>query len=370
MKKATPKIAIVYDALCCKSGGERVLLDIFASFPSATVYTLMYNAQAVYPEIHKLPIKTSWFNYIARNEKWYKRLFFPLGIIAMRMLDLRDYSVVIMVSTHCSKYVRTSESALTICYCFTPFRLAWNPDSYRIYSESKGLKRYCLNFVISILRAIDLNRSQNIKTFIAMTQECALRIRACYNRLEPISIIPPAVDLEKYKNPAPPQDYYLVVSRLESYKKVDLAINACKALGRKLIIVGRGSQLSYFKSLADDNINFKSGLSDDEVATLYRNCKALIFPQHEDYGLTALEANASGRPVIAFDAGGIRETMMLESKGGLEPTAILFKEQTVESLVDAIKLFEIKEFDPTMMRKNAERFSRERFQEKIVAQVQ
>jgi len=363
------KIAIVYDALCCRSGGERVLLDFAAAFPNATIYTLMYDRRSVYPEITEKNIKTTWFSLIAKNEKWYKLLFYPLGVLAMEGLDLTGYDIVIMVTTHCSKYVKVSPRSIVACYCFTPFRLAWQPSSYKFYKNSTGIMRLFLNAVISRLRKIDRNHSVKVNQFFAMTNECAGRIREHYNISKNIPVIQPAIDCSKYVVNESEKQYYLVVSRLEAYKRVDLAIEACNTLGRRLIVVGKGSQKQELEKIAQSNIEFRAGLSDSEVADLYANCRALIFPQHEDYGLTALEANASGRPVIAFDAGGIRETMVVNGHDFSKLTAVLFREQTVESLIDSIKKYEAMTFDSSMIRLNAERFDRGVFQEKIKAEV-
>lgn len=368
-KNRRMKIAIVYDALCCRSGGERVLLDVSAAFPNAPIYTLMYDRRSVYPEIRDKEIRTTWFNLFARNEKWYKLLFYPLGILAMESLDLTGYDIVIMVTTHCSKYVKVAPNAIVVCYCFTPFRLAWRPSSYRFYKNSSSLMRLVFDWLIKRLRKIDYHHSTRVNQFLAMTNECAERIRESYKISKDIPVIQPAIDCRKYSVRESEKYYYLVVSRLEAYKRVDLAIEACNKLGRRLIVVGRGSQKQELERLAQSNIEFREGLSDSEVADLYTNCKALIFPQHEDYGLTALEANASGRPVIAFDAGGIRETMVFRGDDCLKFTAVLFKEQTVENLVASIKKFEAQKFDSKMIRLNAERFDRSVFQEKIKIEV-
>lgn len=367
------KIALIHDHLTCKAGGEQVALTFHKAFPHAPIYTLSYNPNDTFPEFKNCDIRTSWFQHITSNENRLKKLFFPLGVMAMRSLYLDEYDIVLISGTHCGKYVRFSKKTIVIGYCFTPFRLAWNPASYAEFSNTKGIKKLLLQGVVSALKKIDYKYAQRVDFFLAMTAETKERIEQSYSPRNEIEIInPPVNNLDKFNVNQEPKNYYLLVSRLEYYKKVDLAILAFNKLKGQLVIVGRGSKEQELKDLADPNqVVFKKDLSTKELTELYSNCKAFIFPQHEDYGLTALEANAAGRPVIAFGKGGVLDTQIpITSKSSYKNcTAVFFKNQTVEDLTLAVnqfeKLNEEEAFDPNFIRKHAETFSEQRFIEKI-----
>ncbi|WP_420316801.1 glycosyltransferase [Ekhidna sp.] len=285
----------------------------------------------------------------------------------MKSLSVKGFDLVIISTTYCGKYVKIDPQSRVVAYCYTPFRLAWNPNSYPIYTNSKGILRYIFNTVISILRKIDQQESQKINHFIAMTRETQQRLIESYKPESYIPIINPSVELDNYELSKNIGDYYLIVSRLEPYKKVDLAIKAFNNSKRKLVVVGRGSMKGYLKSIANDNIVFHEMLSNSELAQLYKNCKGFVFPQYEDYGLTPIEANAAGRPVIAFGKGGVLDTMIPYHKNQNKATAYFFYEQSVESLNEAITNFERLTFAPDVLRKNAERFSQERFKNELEA---
>lgn len=364
------KIAIVHDHLTCKAGGEQVALTFHKAFPNAPIYTLAYNAEATFPEFQNCDIRTSWFQNITNNEIRLKKLFFPLGILAMRSLYLGDYDVILTSGTHCSKYIRVSKKTIVISYCYTPFRLAWNPNSYAEYAKTSGIKRFIYNIVVQIMKHYDKTYAHRTNFFIAMTQETKERIANAYQPKNEITIInPPVNNLSEYYLSNSPKDYYLVVSRLEFYKKVDLAISVFNDLNKKLIIVGKGSKEQELKAIANpNNIIFKKNITTDELVNLYCGCKAFIFPQHEDYGLTALEANAAGRPVIAFGAGGVLDTQIPLKDNATIATAVFFNSQTPESLKEALKTFESVEsdFSPSFIRQHAESFNESEFIKKIV----
>ncbi len=359
------KIAILHDAIFTRAGGERVLLNIHKLFPNATIYTTMYDPDRTYPEFKKAKIKTTWLNKFAYNEKLFKTLFFPFGILAARSINLKGYDVVFATTTHCAKYVRIDKNTLVINYCFTPFRLAWNPNSYKLYKNSVGIKRVILNFVIYLLKKIDFKYSQRADHYIAMTNETAERIKHCYKFDKKIDIIKPSIDTVKFNLSKEKSDYYLVVSRLEEYKKVDLVINTFNILGKKLKIVGNGVEKSNLKKIANSNIEFMDNIDDKELYTLYAKAKALIFPQHEDYGLTPIEAYASGTPVIAYNHGGVLDTGIPYSNNEDKCTMILFESQTKESLIKAINNFENIRFNTKFIINHSENFDDKIFRKKI-----
>jgi glycosyltransferase involved in cell wall biosynthesis len=359
------KVAVVHDDLMRRGGAEQVVLSMMKAFPEADLYTLCYQPELTYPEFKNYRIKTSVFQYIAKTERRMKWLFFPFGIISMKLLSLKGYDAVIISNTFCGKYIRVDKSAKVFIYTYTPFRLAWNPGSYKEYNESTGLKRLLFDTVIRCLRIIDKREAQKGDFHLGMTYETAERIKKAYG-ISNVSIVPPPVKCRNfYVNAQSEKNYYLLVSRLEFYKKVDLAIEAFNKLGIPLIIVGNGSKKKELQAMAKANIQFKSGLNSSELADLYANCKAFVFPQHEDYGLTPLESNASGRPVIAYAEGGVLETMVpyTENKNY---TSVFFQEQTVESLIKAVNWLETLQIDSDFIRSHALKFDEPVFISKLL----
>lgn len=349
------RIAIVHDDLMRRGGAEQVVLSMLKAFPAADLYTLCYRPDLTYPEFKNYHIKTSLFNRFAKNEKTMKKWFFPIGLLCMKMLQVNNYDVVIISNTYCGKYVSVSKSSKIFIYTYTPFRLAWDPTSYQEYNNSTGLKRIFFDTVVRILKVIDTHEAKKGTFFLSMTKETVERVKqAKYSNR--VDIIHPPVKCDNFYVSNTSSDYYLIVSRLEFYKNVDLAIRSFNLLGAKLIIVGNGSKKKELMAIANNNIEFKSGLSKGELASLYANCKAFIFPQHEDYGITPLEANAAGRPVIAYGAGGVLETMIPYNGSSNKFTAIFFKEQTESCVVEAVKLFDTLETDQNFIWAHARKY--------------
>ena len=360
------KVAIIHDSLMVRGGAEQVTRCFHEAFPDAPIYTLCYNRKLTYPYFEKCEVKQTWMRFIAPTYRILQILFYPFGIWAMKTIRIGDeFDVVLLSSTHCAKYVHIPSKTLVINYTYTPFRLAWNPESYTEYNNTKGIFRIFFNFFIKRLRKIDLKSSKRTNFFLAMTQETSERIREAYQPLNVITIISPAVNTNNFQVSATKKGYYLIVSRLEYYKKVDLAIEAFNKNGKRLIIVGNGSKEKELKEMANGNVLFMKGLSNKELGKLYSEAKAFVFPQHEDYGITPLEANASGIPVIAFGKGGVLTTMIPYKTDCEKCTAIFFEEQTANSLISCIEKFESIKFDPKFLRYHAEKFSETKFVEKI-----
>lgn len=354
------KIAIVHDDLMRRGGAEQVALSMLKAFPDADFFTLCYNPDSTYPEYKNYKITTSWFQTIAKNADVMKKLFFPFGIWAMKALKLKGYDAVLISTTFCAKYVTIDPGTTIINYTYTPFRLAWNPTSYDQYNKSTGLKRKIFDLVLKSLRHSDKKFAKKAHFFIGMTKETVQRIKDAYQVYD-VDIIRPDVKCKNFHLSDNEKKYYLLVSRLEPYKKVDLCIEVFNKLGLDIIIVGTGTKEKELKAMANDNIVFKSGLSSNELAELYANCKAFIFPQHEDYGITPLEANASGRPVIAYGKGGVLETMIPYTNNASKATAVFFNEQTADALSNAISEYENLSFDPLFIRTHAEKFDEKVF---------
>ena len=351
-----------------RGGAEKVALTLVKTFPEADFYTLCYKPELTYEEFAKHTVHTSWFQRVAFNEKSMKALFYPLGIWAMKSLDLYGYDLVVISTTFCSKYIKLNPKAVLITYCHTPFRLAWYPETYQSLTKNPLLKFLMFRIVCPRLRAIDKKYALRTNHFIANSAVTIKRIRECYTTKTPITLLHPPVDVESYTPNDAPKSYYLVVSRFQPYKKVDLVIDAFNGLNdKKLIIVGTGILEKELKSKAGKNITFTGSVNSDQLQALYANCKALIFPQMEDFGLTPLEANASGRPVIAFGQGGVVETMVPYKTDSSAFTALFFEEQTTNSLNEAIEKFESIEHivDSRFIRNNAEQFGEKSFMSKM-----
>ena len=361
------KIALVQDGLMCRAGAEQVALCFHKAFPNAPIYTQCYRPDLTFSEFQDCDIRTSWLQYVAKTDDMMKNLFFPLGIWAMQSHNLTAFDVVLISSTHCGKYIKLNSSALVINYCHTPFRLAWEPDSYAQYSRSSGLKRLIFDRVIDVMRSIDFKAAQRPDYYLANTEETMQRANNFYQLDKYIEVIHPPVNTKNFYVSERIKDYFLVVSRLEHYKRVDLVVEAFNQLGYPLIVVGKGVQSEEIKSKAQSNITFMSGLSTQELADVYAGCRAFIFPQHEDYGITPLEANSAGRPVIAYGTGGVLATQIPVFDDPAHATALFFKSQTVSDLVEAVKQFELIEyrFDSGFIRRHAELFDELIFINKI-----
>ncbi|MCX2486236.1 glycosyltransferase [Pedobacter sp. MR2016-24] len=364
------KVAIVHDELVRRGGAEQVVLDMHKAYPEADIFTLCYNKDKTYEEFKNARVFTSWFQYLGKSERLIKMLYFPFAILAMRMFNLKGYDVVLISTTHCGKFVRTDKNASVITYCHTPFRLAWRPFSYSIVNSSNFIIRNIFLFASRVLRKFDSMAAKCTDFYLTNSKEVKARIEDSYNPDQPVKIINPAAKLDNFYISDEVKDYHLVVSRLEDYKMVDLVVKSFNEMpDKKLIIVGTGSKEAELKELAGDNITFLKAQSAAQLADLYANCKALVFPQHEDYGITPLEAAASGRPVIAFGVGGVKETMVPYTNDSTKCTSVFFEEQTVESLIAAIHKAEQLEFNPKFIRNHANLFSAPNFIAKLSAFV-
>lgn len=359
------KIAIVHDVLINKGGAERIALLFHKIFPNAPIYTAAYFPDKTYPEFRNADIRLTMKPWKLFNEKIVK-LAFPFLFLSMKNCTLKDYDIILSSSTFCAKHI-SYENALHFCYCHTPFRLAWYPDTYLNQTN-----RYYFPFIKAIsfiLRKIDLSANKNIDLFITNCEGVKKKIMDIYNRAS--EVLNPPINISQYYISEDSGKYYLLVSRLEPYKKADIVVRAFNSLSKKLIVVGEGSRKAYLKNIAKSNITFYENLSDAELAELYSKCRALIFPQREDYGITPLECIASGRPVIAYSEGGITETMVSfqETNDAAVSTAYFFDQQSAESIIEAVSNFEELSFSPAFIREYAKRFDEESFKAGLLTLV-
>jgi glycosyltransferase involved in cell wall biosynthesis len=362
------KVALVHDWLTGMRGGERCLEVFCEIFPEADLFTLLHVPGSVSPLIESRRIRTSFIQRLPGAAERY-RLLLPLFPFAVERFDLSGYDLVLS-SSHCvAKGVRVPKKALHLCYCFTPMRYVW--DLYDDYFGARaGLAvRLLMPPVASALRHWDRITASRAHHFAAISHCVAERVARCYGRAA--EVIYPPVDVQRFRLSEEPGEFYLIVSALTPYKRVDLAVAAMNRLGFRLVVVGSGPEERRLKALAGRTVEFLGWRSDQEVAELYSRCRALLFPGMEDFGIVPLEAMASGRPVIAFGRGGALETIVPWEPGNDAATGCLFSEQTVDALAGAIRRFEANahHFNPKALRAHAEAFDRPLFKERIAAWV-
>ncbi|NME82452.1 glycosyltransferase [Clostridium sp. SM-530-WT-3G] len=352
------KIALVHDWLPFMGGAERVLSNFIELFPGAPVYTTICNREKIDSPIKEAKIITSHLQKNKKEIKNHRRLF-PFMMTAIESFNLNEYDVVLSDSSCIAKGVITPPSTLHICYCHSPMRYAW--EFSHEYAEKMagkgGIKAKLLRHFLSFVRLWDNVSADRVDYFIANSENVAKRIRKHYKR-EAI-VIHPAVRCNLFELSDIDEDYYLMVGRLQEYKRVDIAVQAFNKLGLPLIIIGDGPDRVRLESMAKSNVKFLGRKSDQEIKDYYSKCKAFIFPGEEDFGITPLEAMASGRPVIAYKKGGALETVVENMTG------VFFEKQSSDDLIDAVNRFYKMEFDKKVIRTHAEKFDESVFKEKI-----
>jgi len=356
------RVAIVHYFLISLRGGERVLEAICEVFPQADVFVLVYDPALQSQMLPGHKIRASFVQKLPFARRLY-RSYLPLFPVAVEQFDLRGYDLVISNESGLAKGVLTNPETCHICYCHTPMRYGWS--LYHDYLMSAGpLKRLFIPYFMNYIRLWDQLSANRVDYFIACSHNTERRIQKFYRRTS--QVLYPPIDTAGFQISQAHDEYYLVVSELVSYKRVDLVVQAFNQLGRALLIVGDGPEFRRYKRLAKPNVQFLGRVSEHELAALYSKCRAMVFLTEEDIGMTALEANASGRPVIAYARGGALETV---ADG---ETGVLFPIQTAASLVEAVQRFEQMEgtFDPAKLRSHAECFDRSIFQKKFSALVQ
>jgi len=349
------RLALVHDWLNQIGGAEDVLETLVGMFPRAPIYTSMYWREGM-PETYRAwNIRTTWMNHLPGIYR-YHQPYLPLYPLAFARLDLSGYDLVLSNKSGFCHSVRAGE-AVHICYCLTPTRYVWDFDAYAAREALPPALRTVLRPLVALLRRWDYQAAQRVNHFVAISTGVQARIRRTYGR-DSVVIHPP-VDSARFR-PAPAHDdYYLIVSRLIPYRRIDLAVRAFNQLRLPLVIAGDGRDREALERLSGPTITFLGRVPDEDLPDLFARCRAYVLPGEEDFGIAPVQAQAAGRPVIAYGAGGALDTIIEEATG------VFFHEPTPEALVAVVRAFDPNAIDPHACRANAERFAVEVFKEKL-----
>ncbi len=351
------RVAIVTDWLVMMGGAERSLINMLQVFPDATIYATVCNRDALSEPLKSAKIVTSFLQK-KKAVKNHRKLF-PFMPTAIESFNLNDYDIVISWSACVAKGVITKPSTLHVCYCHSPMRYAWefaHEYAGKMAGKSRIVNKF-LKYFLTFIRVWDYSSSARVDYFATNSHNVAKRIYKHYRRKAEVIHSPVICDL--FQPVDETCDYYLFVSRLQEYKRADLVIKACNQLGRPLIVIGKGPEEKKLRKMAGPTVKMLGYVSDEELRMYYAKCKAFLFPGEEDYGMAPLEAMSSGRPVIAYGYGGALETVVEGETG------VFFKEQTVESLVSAMKRFEETEFSKEKIREHSLKFDESVFKSKM-----
>jgi glycosyltransferase involved in cell wall biosynthesis len=367
LRERLPRVAIVHEWLTIPGGSEQVVLELLDMFPSAELFTSIYDPAPWPDAITERTVHVSALNRLPGARRHYPKLL-PLMDRAFRSFDLSRFDLVLSSNHACAKNVRTPAGALHVCYCHTPMRYAWE-EGFLDGEEVGRLTRLALPLLLRRLRRQDLAGAAGPDMFVANSQHVAERIRRYYGRSAEVVHPPVAVEhfleLEREREGG---DFYLVFGRAVPYKRVDLAVAACARLGRRLKVAGDGRALAGIRAASSglagiERIEFLGRVDESERDGLLAQARALLFPGEEDFGIVPVEAQAAGVPVIAYGVGGATESV-LDGR-----TGVLFSERDAAGLAAAIERFEGLELDESQIRLNAERFGRERFREEMAAAI-
>lgn len=357
------RIAIVHEWFVSMRGGEKVVEQLCEMYPEADVFALLWDRGSISPAIERHRIATSFLQRFPLVRRYYRHLL-PLYPLAVEGFDLNGYDLVIS-SSHCAaKGVIPAPHAKHLCYCYTPMRYIWNMYFDYFGKSRNPLASLIYRSVAHRLRIWDVTSNDRVDEFVAISGHVANRIGRYYHRRS--TVIYPPVDTEFYHAvPERPlaEEYYLVVSALVPYKRVDLAVEACNRSGKRLVVIGEGPEKKRLERLAGGTVTFLGWESDERLRQWFSHCSALLFPGEEDFGIVPVEAQACGSPVIALARGGALETVIDRATG------VLFSDQTVEGMQAAIAAHESLSYDRAAIVANAQRFSRQAFRDRLSAKI-
>jgi glycosyltransferase involved in cell wall biosynthesis len=350
------KVAIIHDALTQYGGAERVLEQIRAIYPEAPVMTAIHDPERLPAAYREWSIQASWLDRVPLARSRH-RLMLPLYPQAIESFDLEGYDLVISSSYGFAHGVLTRPGTLHVNYCHSPARFLWDYHRYAERERFGGLVRAALSPHVTRLRQWDRLAADRPDAWISTSRLVRDRIRKFYGKDS--AIIPPSIDVSRFDVGNGAGGYYLMLMRLVGWKRPDVVIEACTRLNLPLVVAGDGRDSRHLRSIAGPTVRFVGRVDDAQMRPLYRDCKAFILPAEEDFGITPLEAMASGRPVIAYDAGGVRDTIL----EGV--TGTLFAQQTAEALMAVLAEFDDRAFDPQRIRRHAEGYDNAVFRRRI-----
>lgn len=353
-----PRVALVHDWLVSEGGGEQVLRCFHELYPDAPIYALVYDEEKAPKWLAECEVRTTYIQGWPGGRTHHK-LLLPFMPKAWEALDLTEYDLVLSSCSSCCKGVITRPDAVHVCYCHSPIRYVW--DLYYDYLEgASGIKHAVMPCMIHKMRIWDFQAAQRVDRFVANSDYVGRRIAKYYRRES--TTIHPGIRIPDGRVYEERGDYYFVLSRFVGYKRIDIAIEACNMLGRKLVVAGSGGEKeAKLRAMAGPTVEFAGRVSDEQLRDYYAHAKAFLFPGIEDFGLTPLEAMAGGAPVLAYGQGGALETVV-DGRTGM-----FFHEQTPEALANCIEEFERCSFSAAACRARAEQFSQDKFKSQIAA---
>lgn len=356
------KIALVHDYLIRFGGAERVFLNLRKIFPKATIYTLLYNKEKMGKYFPGVEVHTSFLQKFPNFWRQRQKYLLPFIPMASETFDLSNFDLIISSSSSFVKGIITRPYAIHICYCHSPMRFGWDAYSSYVKDQRRGvLTNAAIRIMMHYIRIWDRSAANRVDHFIANSKTTAMRIKKFYGRESKV-IYPPVEIREMQATTAKPdKEYFLIVSQLTPYKRIDIAIDAFNKLELPLTIIGEGPDRAHLKRMAGKTIQFLGWQSDEAVRESFQNCTAFIFPGEDDFGIAPVEAMGYGKPVLAYRRGGAMETILQGITGEF------FDDLAAESLADGIRRLRLNlnNYSPLVIRKRAEKFSQERFERAI-----
>ncbi|WP_163266770.1 glycosyltransferase [Chelativorans alearense] len=351
------RVAIVHYWLVSMRGGEKVVEALCDMYPGADIFTLVYDEERVSAKIRRHKVTPSFLQKIPGARKHYQSLL-PLMPFALESLDLSGYDLILSSESGPAKGIVPGPQATHICYCHSPMRYLW--DHYHFYRAGSGLlTRALLPVLAPALRAWDVSTSARVDKFVANSHHVAARIEKYYRR--DAAVLNPPVAVQDFSPAAKIGDFYLCAGQLVGYKRVELAVEAFTKMAENLVVIGEGKEMARLKRMAGPTVTFLGRAPSPVLRDMLARCRALVFPGEEDFGIVPVEAMASGRPVIAFYGGGALDSVVPDRTG------ILFQEQSVQGLIEAVRRFRSMEtaFRPDLIRNHALQFSEANFKAKM-----
>lgn len=354
------KLLLAHDYLIQMGGAERVVATMHRRFPEAPIYTSAVARETLWDDFSDADIRTTWLqNAPGINSPTHFKKYLPLYPAAFRSFGPLEADCAWISSSTFAKYLRFTPSTRTVCYVHNPTRFLWQTDEYLDHEVGNSFLNRIVRSVLPMFRRFDIAAAQRMKVLVANSRNVQARIRACYGRDS--LVIPPPVQITRFPLSPTHEGFDLIVSRLLGYKNVALAVRVCNALGRRLIVIGEGPEKAALERLAGPTVKIRGRLSEAETLSHFQRCRAFIFPGHEDFGITPVEAMACGKPVVALAKGGALETVLRDETG------VFFDQPTEDDLTNALQRLDGITWNPLRIRTHAEQFSEEHFLTKMTA---